>query len=137
MSVPLALLLDAWLRFDSDDEDEAAYEANVFVTEYYDRYDRADLLRFDVEWFHTAVGQVTVESFGTYEQAREWLTSAGYQDFTTEPIIDHRAWLEAHDYDGADNVGPLTLADGYLNEGSPTCGCCGVSFIWSDLDTKS
>lgn len=133
------ICLDVWLRFDSPDDEEASHEANVYVTEEYDRYDHVDVLRFTVEWYHTAVGQVTEEGFATYGEARTWLEAAGYQDFTSEPITDYQAWLDAHNYgDDDETAGPLTLALGYLNVGNPgtaavrTCGCCGVEFTWTD-----
>jgi hypothetical protein len=65
--------LDVWLRFDSpDDDDEASSEANTF----------ADGDTFRVEWYHTAVGQVSERSFATHAEAQAWLTAEGFQDFT-------------------------------------------------------
>lgn len=139
MSTSPKIVLDVWLKFDEPDDEEASHEANVYVTEDYDRYSRVDALEFVVEWYHTAVGQVTRGVFGTYGEARAWLEAAGYQDFTTERITDYQAWLDAHDWDPSEHTaGPLTLADGYLNERDPgaqharTCGCCGVEFAWAD-----
>lgn len=65
--------LDVWLRFDDPEDEEASHEANTFITE---------ALGFRVEWYHTAVGQVSSQEFDTYEAAAAWLTEAGYQDFT-------------------------------------------------------
>lgn len=74
--------LDVWLAFgvvydegeeweDSDGLCEA--EANTYV----------DGSRFRVDWSLSAVGQITSVYFDTYEQARAWLESEGFQDFTS------------------------------------------------------
>jgi len=132
------IVLDVWLKFDEPDDEEATYEANVYVTEIYDRYTSGDRLEFVVEWYHNAVGQVTQGLFATYGEARAFLEAEGFQDFTSEPITDYQAWLDAHSYGDDDETGgPLTTAHGYLNvgvpgDGSSTCGCCGVEFTWTD-----
>lgn len=80
--------LDVWLRFPDPDcgncgwcedctaefspYDEAEAEANTFP----------DGDGFRVAWYLTAVGLVTSHHFATYDAAREWLTSQGFQDFT-------------------------------------------------------
>lgn len=66
--------LDVWLKFDHPEDEETSHEANV----YFDR----DSSSFRVEWYHTAVGQVSTKHFDTYRQATEWLESNGYLDFT-------------------------------------------------------
>ncbi len=64
--------LDVWLMFDEPDDEEASHEANTF-------YDEGN---YRVDWSHTAVGQVTSQTFGTYAEATAWLEAGGYQDFT-------------------------------------------------------
>ena len=66
--------LDVWLMFDSPEDEEASHEANTYYVPENDSY--------RVEWYHTAVGQVTTRGFSTYEAATAWLEGAGYQDFT-------------------------------------------------------
>lgn len=70
--------LDVWLRFDSPEDEEATYEANT-----YKDVDAGGVEIYRVEWYHTAVGQVTTISFSTYEKARAWLEAAGYQDYSS------------------------------------------------------
>lgn len=65
--------LDVWLRFDPPDSDESEAEANTYEDEGI----------FRVEWYLTAVGLVKSRSFTTYEQATAWLTTEGFQNFTT------------------------------------------------------
>lgn len=78
--------LDVWLKFVScnddaghvangcDCDDVAEYEANT--------YRSGD--GYVVEWYHTAVGSCVVPRyFETYEAAREWLESEGFQDFSS------------------------------------------------------
>lgn len=77
--------LDVWLKLPSCDcdafpddlgcdcDDMAEYEANT--------YRAGD--GYAVEWYHTAVGQVSSRYFETYEDAREWLESEGFQDFSS------------------------------------------------------
>lgn len=71
--------LDVWLRFDDDNDEESAYEANTYRTP------ETDGLRagYVVEWYHTAVGQVSRVWFSTYSEATEWLEANGYQDFSS------------------------------------------------------
>lgn len=64
--------LDVWLVI-PDGEEEAEYEANTFR-----RYNGD----YVIEWYHNAVGLVTTETFGTYEEAVSWYEENGYQDFT-------------------------------------------------------
>ncbi len=70
--------LDVWLRFDSPDDEEATYEANTFKG-----VDADGVEIYRVDWYHTAVGQVTEVPFSTYEEATAWLEAAGYQDFSS------------------------------------------------------
>ena len=63
--------LDVWLVI-PDGEEEAEYEANTFR-----RYDGD----YVIEWYHTDVGEVTAETFGTYEEAESWYEENGYQAF--------------------------------------------------------
>lgn len=63
--------LDVWLRI-PDDADESEAEANVFPEGH----------RFRVEWYLTAVGLVKRRHYDTYAEATEWLTRAGYADFS-------------------------------------------------------
>lgn len=65
--------LDVWLKFDGPDDEDATLEANTYAT--------AD--GFEVEWYHTAVGQVTSVPFETLEAARAWLTSQGFEDYSS------------------------------------------------------
>lgn len=65
--------LDVWLRFDSEEDEEPAYEANTYATPS----------GFVVEWYHTDVGQVSRVEFDTLEQAHEWYETQGYLDFTS------------------------------------------------------
>lgn len=66
--------LDVWLRFESDNDDEASHEANTYFNDNTGRY--------RVEWYSNAVGLVTHEEFDSYFDAQEWLERAGYIDFT-------------------------------------------------------
>ena len=66
--------LDVWLAFDEPGDEEASHEANTFRTEEG---------RFRVDWYHTFVGQVSSREFNTRKEARQWLTDAGYQDFSS------------------------------------------------------
>lgn len=65
--------LDVWLRFDTDDDEEAEAEANTYATDD----------GFRVEWYHTAVGQVSERHFNTLADAHAWLTRNGFADFTS------------------------------------------------------
>lgn len=64
--------LDVWLRFDADADDEPAYEANTYRTD--DGY--------RVEWYHTAVGQVSSRTFATLADAHTWYADNGYADYS-------------------------------------------------------
>jgi hypothetical protein len=71
---------DVWLKHDDDSydaatdtDDVAAYEANT--------YRDGDAYR--VEWYHTAVGQVSSRMFATYGEACAWLESEGFEDYST------------------------------------------------------
>lgn len=66
--------LDVWLAFDSPEDEEASHEANIFYT--------TDG-RFDVQWYHNAVGLVSHREFSTYAEAAKWLEDGGYQDFSS------------------------------------------------------
>lgn len=66
--------LDVWLAFDHPDDEEASHEANVYET---------DDGRYEIEWYHSAVGLVTSRTVHTYEAAAQWLTDMGYQDFSS------------------------------------------------------
>ncbi len=63
--------VDVWLRI-PDDEEEAEAEANTY----------RDGDGFRVDWYLTAVGQVTSVYFGTYDEARTWLEAEGFADYT-------------------------------------------------------
>jgi hypothetical protein len=69
--------LDVWLRFHSDDSDdadaEAECEANTYATDD----------GFRVDWSHTAVGLVTSVNFDTLAEAHAWLEANDFQDFTS------------------------------------------------------
>lgn len=75
--------LDVWLRipeFELDGvtpnlDDTADAEANVYFERAYRRF-RAD-------WSLTAVGLVKSRYFDTYQEARAWLESEGFQDFSS------------------------------------------------------
>jgi hypothetical protein len=66
--------LDVWLAFDEPNDEEASHEANTYLT---------DNGRYRVEWYSNAVGLVSRREFSTYDDAAEWLTNCGYQDFTS------------------------------------------------------
>lgn len=65
--------LDVWLKFDSDEDEEPTYEANTFETAW----------GYEIEWYHTAVGQVNWVSFDRLEEAHKWYADNGFQDFTS------------------------------------------------------
>ncbi len=64
--------LDVWLRFADESDETPEYEANTFR-----RYDGD----YVIEWYHTDVGEVTAETFGTYEEAESWYEENGYRAF--------------------------------------------------------
>ena len=64
--------LDAWLRFADESDETPEYEANT------SRRHDGDYV---IEWYHTDVGEVTAETFGTYEEAVSWYESNGYTQF--------------------------------------------------------
>jgi hypothetical protein len=66
--------LDVWLAFDEPEDEEASHEANTYRTE---------TGRYRVEWYNNAVGLVSWREFATYDEAAEWLTNNGYQDFSS------------------------------------------------------
>lgn len=63
--------LDVWLRIPTDSE-EAEAEANTYQ----------DDGRYRVDWSLTAVGLIKSRTFDTHDQARAWLTSEGFADYT-------------------------------------------------------
>jgi len=63
---------DVWLKI-PDGEEEAEYEANTF-------HDNGG---YRVEWYHTSVGQVSTRWFPTYDAASAWLTSEGFEDYSS------------------------------------------------------
>lgn len=63
--------LDVWLRI-PEGEEESEAEANVYL--------EGD--HFRVEWYLTAVGLVTKVPFLTYQGARDWLESEGFEDYS-------------------------------------------------------
>lgn len=65
--------LDVWLRFEQETDEESSHEANTFRT--------TDGFRID--WYHTAVGQVSSVWLDTYEDAEKWYEEHGYQDFSS------------------------------------------------------
>jgi hypothetical protein len=73
MTVETTHALDVWLRFESDDDEEPSHEANTF----------RDSDGFRVEWYHTAVGQVSSRHFDTYADVQAWLISQGFSDFSS------------------------------------------------------
>lgn len=64
--------LDVWLRI-PEGEEESEAEANVFADEPE---------HFRVEWYLTAVGEVITKHFDTYGEARAWLESEGFEDYS-------------------------------------------------------
>ena len=69
--------LDAWLRFDTDDSEEAEEaeaEANTFLT---------DDGEYCVEWYLNSVGLVKRKWFDSYADARKWLESEGFGDYSS------------------------------------------------------
>ena len=63
--------LDVWLRI-PEGEEESEAEANVYL--------EGD--HFVVKWELTAVGLVTKVPFLTYQGARDWLESEGFEDYS-------------------------------------------------------
>lgn len=63
--------LDVWLRI-PEGEEESEAEANIYPEGGY----------FVVKWELTAVGQVTSVPFLTYQGARDWLESEGFEDYS-------------------------------------------------------
>lgn len=75
--------LDVWLKFTEpveggmaaeSDGEMATYEANT--------YQVGPSAGFVVEWYHNDVGLVSRKWFATYEEARAWLESEGFEDFS-------------------------------------------------------
>ena len=66
--------LDVWLAFDDPNDEAASDEANTYKT---------GGGRYLVECYNTAVGLVSRREFATYDDAAEWLTDCGYQDFSS------------------------------------------------------
>lgn len=64
--------IDAWLRFDADDDEESEAEANTYL----------DGTGYRIEWCLTAVGLVTRVYLGNYEGVTKWYASNGFTDFT-------------------------------------------------------
>jgi hypothetical protein len=69
-----AIALDVWLKFSEEDDEEAAYEANTY---------RDGVGDYRVEWYHTAVGQISFKIFASYAEAAQWLEDNGFIDFTS------------------------------------------------------
>lgn len=76
-----AMALDVWLKFEEPDDEEPYLEGNTFKNE--DGSYRAD-------WYHVSVGEVSSESFPTYEAAEAWWEKNGFQDFTSEDLTHLR-----------------------------------------------
>lgn len=76
--------LDVWLKMypseclhspeECDCDDESEYEANTYPCHGGG---------FTVEWYHTAVGQVSSKWFPTYGEAAAWLTKEGFSDYSS------------------------------------------------------
>ena len=66
--------LSVWLKFESPEDEEVEYEANV----------DQDGTLFVASWSHTAVGMVRSRAFNTEEEANAFLEAEGFQDFTVE-----------------------------------------------------
>lgn len=71
-SVTVAEPIDVWLRI-PEGEEQSESEANTW------RIDGG----FRVKWYHTAVGVVSHRDFDTYEDARKWLESEGFADYSS------------------------------------------------------
>ena len=75
------LALDVWLKFiqpgedgfDASHDEEPSHEANTFKAG--DEY--------CVEYYHTGVGLVSHKWFKTHGEARRWLVSQGFEDFSS------------------------------------------------------
>lgn len=67
--------LDVWFKFENPDDEETQYEANTY---------RNSDGTYRVEWYHTAVGQISSRTFQSYGDAVTWLELSGFQDFTCE-----------------------------------------------------
>ena len=63
---------NVWLLIEGDEE-EASHEANIYPDES----------EYRVDWYHSAVGQVSHRWFGTLAGAEAWLESNGYRDFSS------------------------------------------------------
>ena len=70
-------LNNVWLKFDSNMDEEPSYEANI-VEELED-----GMVIFVVEWYHTAVGQVSRREFKNLASAEHWLRERNFQDFSS------------------------------------------------------
>lgn len=60
---------EVWLAFESEDDEEATYEANTTLTE----------TGYKIEWSHTAVGLVTTIEFDTLADAYDWYEEHGFE----------------------------------------------------------
>jgi hypothetical protein len=65
--------LDVWLVI-PEGQEESEYEANTFLDED---------MRFRVEWYHVDVGVVSHRIFDTYEEAKAWLESEEFEDYSS------------------------------------------------------
>lgn len=65
--------IDVWLKFDNEIDEETIAEANT--------YKDGDLFR--VEWYLSAVGLVTTETFATLDEAHAWYERNGFTDYTS------------------------------------------------------
>lgn len=64
--------LDVWLRI-PEGEEESEAEANVFAIEE----------GFRADWYLTSVGLVSSRLFQTYDEATQWLSSQGFEDYSS------------------------------------------------------
>lgn len=65
--------MSTWFKFEDEADEEASHEANIFMSAF----------GAVVEWYHTAVGQVTSVRFDSVEEAEKFLQAGGYQDFSS------------------------------------------------------
>jgi len=66
--------VDIWLKFETPVDEEPSFEGNTFPTEDG---------RYCLEWYHTAVGQVSRKWVDTYADAVRFWESNGFQDFSS------------------------------------------------------
>lgn len=78
---------DAWLRFDTPEDEECNAEANIMFNDN----------GYFVAWEFGAYVNYT-GPFNSYDSASEWLESEGFEDYTSEPITLMKQFCDSCDY---------------------------------------